>query len=149
MVSLEDGRARLNERFKTREEYLGWMLTELSRSGQPCDVTFYSRKPSLDLVIPQNITAALMYGAGAKKMAEILSSIKFSDGTIASFNEIWTINPMPKGGFEEAELAAVDLAEGEEPSGPQGETLRQMISETYKCADRSEEDYFIRRFIAS
>ena len=41
--------------------------------------------------------------------------MKFSDGTVASLMEIWTVNPMPKGGFTDAELDAVDLAEVEKP----------------------------------
>ncbi len=78
-----------------------------------------------------------------------MSKGKFSDGTVASLMEIWTDNPMPKGGFTDAELDAVDLAEAEKPSGPNGKTLRKMISETYRCKTREEEDYYLRRFIAS
>jgi hypothetical protein len=56
---------------------------------------------------------------------------------------------MPQAGFSEDELAAVDLAEAEEPAGPNGETLRKMIRDTYHCKDRDQEDYYLRRFIAS
>ncbi|MBA7693040.1 hypothetical protein ES703_101615 [subsurface metagenome] len=56
---------------------------------------------------------------------------------------------MPKGGFTEDELAIVDLAKAEENVGPNGETLRKMISDTYHCQSRDEEDQFLRRFIAS
>ena len=69
------------------------------------------------------------YGAGAKRMAEMLSRIKFSDGTVAGIQEIWTVNPMPKSGFTDEELAAVDMSEADEPSSPGGETLHQMLRE--------------------
>ena len=91
----------------------------------------------------------MMYGAGAAKLAEMLSAIRFSDGTVASMHEIWTLHPMPKGGIPKADLDAVDLSEGDVASGPNGETLRKMISETYHCQSREEEDRFLRRFIAS
>jgi hypothetical protein len=68
---------------------------------------------------------------------------------VAGFGQIWTINPMPKGGIPKAELDAADMNEAEESVGPNGETLRKMISETYHCSCREEEDRYLRRFIAS
>ena len=56
---------------------------------------------------------------------------------------------MPMDGFSPEELAEVDLAQGEERQGPQGETLRKMIRKTYNCKSRKETDYFLRRWIAS
>jgi hypothetical protein len=56
---------------------------------------------------------------------------------------------MPKGGISEDSLQAADLAKGEERVGPNGETLRKMISDTYHCENKEEEDYYLRRFIAS
>ncbi|MFI4976102.1 MAG: hypothetical protein ACHP84_16295 [Caulobacterales bacterium] len=140
---------KIEAHFGSREGMLGFSLVQLSSSGQPCDVTFYKRKPILDVKVDQQLGLALAYGAGAKKLQELLSAIKFSDGTRASLSEIWTVNPMPKGGFSVEELEAVDLAGGEAADGPNGETLRQMISETYHCQTREEEDRFLRRFIAS
>jgi len=40
---------------------------------------------------------------------------------------------MPVGGLSGKELAAVDLAEGEEKIGPNEETLREMIHSPYYC----------------
>ena len=56
---------------------------------------------------------------------------------------------MPQDGFTEEQLAAVDLREAEQKVGQNGETLRQMIRESYHCKTRAEEDKFLRRFIAS
>ena len=140
---------RLQETFGSRESHLGFQLLTLSTTGQPCDVTFYKKKPILDVRVNEQMGLAIMYGAGPEKLQEMFSRIKFSDGTTANFGEIWTVNPMPKGGFSDEELKAVDMSEGEEKSGPGGETVRQMISETYHCKSAEEEDRFLRRWIAS
>jgi hypothetical protein len=118
-------------------------------TGQPCDVTFFDRKPLIDVRLGPKLNSAMMYGAGAKKMAELFNHIKFSDGTVAGIGEIWTINPMPKGGFSNEEIETVDMSEADEPVGPNGETLRKMISDTYHCSSADEEDRYLRRFIAS
>ena len=140
---------KIEEEFGSWKIFLGMQIITLSMSGQSCDVTFHHQKPALDVTIDQKINIALMYGAGAKKLQEMLDGIKLSNGKVVSFGEIWTINPMPKGGFSENELAKVDMAEAEENVGPNGETLRKMISDTYHCQSRDEEDRFLRRFIAS
>ena len=145
----QQAQQRLLEMFGSREGHLAWQLVTLSETGQPCDVTFYKRGPILDVKIPEKIGIALMYGAGASKLQELLARIEFSNGTVAGFGEIWTVNPMPKGGIPQAELDAVDLSQGEEAVGPNGETMRKMISDTYHCATRAEEDRYLRRFIAS
>jgi len=90
-----------------------------------------------------------MYGAGVKKIKEMLEHIKLSNGDTVSIEDIWTINPMPKGGYSKEELEAVDLHEADEKVGPNGETLRKMISDTYHCKSKENEDYYLRRFIAS
>ena len=107
----------------------------LSTTQQPADVTFYKRKPTLAVKVSRSLGAAMMYGAGARKLQELLNRIEFSDGTTASFGEIWTINAMPTGGFSQEDLDAVDLAEAEERVGPGGETLREMIRQTYRGGD--------------
>jgi hypothetical protein len=148
-MDTDEARRRLQERFGSREAFLGYQIVMLSQLGQPCDVTFYRRKPIIHVKVDQQIALALMYGAGPKRLAEMMSSIKFSDGTTANLGEIWTINAMPTGGFAEAQLNAVDLSEAEERVGPGGETLRKMIRDTYHCSSTQDEDYYLRRFIAS
>jgi hypothetical protein len=120
----------------------------LSTSGQPADVTFYRRKPILDVRVSTKIGAARLYGLESQ-LPRLLKRIEFSNGVVASLGEIWTVNPMPMDGFSPEELATVDLAQGEERQGPQGETLRKMIRKTYHCKSRKETDYFLRRWIAS
>jgi hypothetical protein len=149
MTDLKEARRRLDEIFGSREAMLGNMLIELSTSGQPCDVTFYHREPILNVKVDQQLALTLMYGGGVKALQKKLSDIKFSDGTSTSLNEIWMVLPMPSQGFTDAELAAVDLSEGEEKIGDQGETMREMIRDIYHCKTREQEDRFLRRYIAS
>ncbi len=135
--------------FGLRIGFLGHQILTLSMTSQLCDVTFYNKPPAIDIRIDQQINIALMYGAGAKKLKEMLDNIKLSNGDAVSISEIWTINPMPQGGFSGEELAAVDLRKAEEKDGPNGQTLRKMISDTYHCKSKEDEDYYLRRFIAS
>jgi hypothetical protein len=148
-MTQEDIFKRLEETFGSREAMLGHQLIQHSTFGWPCDVTFFKRKPIINVRVGQQLGLAIMYGAGARKLQEMLERIEFSDGAVASFNEIWTVNPMPKDGFSDEELSAVDLAEAEEKVGPNGETLRKMIRDTYHCDTVKEEDKYLRRFIAS
>lgn len=141
--------ATLEKRFGSREGMLGYMLIELSIFGQPFDVTFFNRKPILEVRLGPKIGSAIMYGAGKVKLAELLNRIEFSDGTVAGLGEIWTINPMPKEGFPEGELQAVDISDAEASVVPNGETLREMIRKTYHCTSVDEEERYIRRFLAS
>ena len=59
------------------------------------------------------------------------------------------IYPMPHDGVSQADLNAVDLAEAETQAGNNGETIRKMIRDTYRCGSRTEEDRYLRRFFAS
>lgn len=139
----------IEKEFGSRLRFLAHQILMLSMTGQPCDVTFYNKAPATDVRIDQQITLALMYGAGAQKLKEMLENIKLSNGDVGSIGEIWTINPMPKKGFSKEELATVDLCEAEEKVGPDGETLRKMVSDTYHCKSKEDENYYLRRFIAS
>ena len=56
---------------------------------------FFKRKPALNVKIDQKLSLALMYGAGPKKLQEMLDNISLSDGQVVSFSEIWVILPMP------------------------------------------------------
>lgn len=147
-ITPQEAIKRLEQQFGSREGMLRHTLTLLSTSGQPTDVTFYRRKPLLDVKVSTKIGAAWLYGLKGH-LPRLLKSIEFSNGAVASLGEIWTINPMPMGGFSAEELASVDLSQGEERHGPRGETLRKMIRETYHCKSRKETDYFLRRWIAS
>ena len=92
--------------------------------------------------------AARLYGLESH-IPRLLRRIEFSNGMVANLKEIWTINPMPIGGFTQEELDEVDMSQGEERSGPQGETIRKMIRKSYHCKSNKETDFYLRRWIAS
>lgn len=144
----QEAMKRLEQHFGSREGMLTHTLTMLSTSGQPTDVTFYRRKPLVDVRVSTKLGAARLYGLESR-LPRLLRSIEFSNGAVAGLSEIWTVNPMPMEGFTQEELDAVDLAQAEERMGPGGETLRKMIRKTYHCKSRAEVDYYIRRWIAS
>jgi hypothetical protein len=141
--------AKLEKEFGSRLGFLGHQILMLSMTGQKCDITFFKKEPAIDVKIDQQIHLALVYGAGAKKLQEMFENIKLSNGDSVGIGEISTINPMPPRGFTKEELDSVDMAEAEQVSGPNGETLREMIKNTYHCKSKDEEDFYLRRYIAS
>lgn len=139
----------IQEMFPDRFSLLGKQILDHSLSGQPCDITFHNRGPEVNVKISPQITLALMYGAGATKLNELLEKIPLSNGETVSINEIWVIFPMPKDGLSQQELDEVDLSKGDQKAGPKGETVREMIREVYRCSSREEEDRYLRRYLAS
>lgn len=147
-ITSQEAMRRLEQHFGSREGMLTHTLTMLSTSGQPTDVTFYRRKPLVNVRVSTKLGAARLYGLESR-LLRLLRRIEFSNGAVAGLGEIWTVNPMPMEGFTQEELDAVDLAQADERMGPGGETLRKMIRKTYHCKDRAEVDYYLRRWIAS
>ena len=114
-INQQEAMKHLEQHFGSRKGVLTHTLTMLSTSGQPTDVTFYRRKPILDVRVSTKLGAARLYGLESR-LPRLLRRIEFSNGAVAGLDEIWTVNPMPMGGFSPEELAAVDLAQGEERS---------------------------------
>ncbi|EJJ28070.1 hypothetical protein [Rhizobium sp. CF142] len=149
-TDFEQMKKAMLDTFGSREGHLGWQIIELSRSGQPCDITFFKRAPIINTKISERISTALMYGAGAAKLKELFESIEFGNGERAGFGEIWTINPMPAGGFTVEELAAIDMSEVDRPEQAYGgKSLRDVIKDTYRPTTDEQLDLYIRRWIAS
>ena len=71
----KEGMKRIEERFGSHAGLLGYLIINLSISGQPCDVTFFKRDPAINVKIDPKINIALMYGAGAGKLKEMLEKI--------------------------------------------------------------------------
>lgn len=147
-ITPQEAIKRLEQHFGDRVGMLTHTLTLLSTSGQPTDVTFYKRKPILDVRVSVKLGAARLYGL-EDHVPRVLKRIEFSNGMTANISEIWTINPMPAEGFTQEELDNVDLSEGEQQAGPQGETIRNMIRSTYHCKSNKETEYYLCRWIAS
>ncbi|MGB8523231.1 MAG: hypothetical protein WCD43_09705 [Candidatus Acidiferrales bacterium] len=145
----KDMKEKLEKQFGGPTGILAHLILTLSTSGQPCDVAFHKKKPALNVKMDPKITIALMYGAGAKKIQEILRNIELSNGDTISIDDIWMVFPMPANGFSKEELEEVDLAAGEEKWGPKGETIREMIRNLYHCESKEEEEKYLRRYLAS
>jgi hypothetical protein len=101
------------------------------------------------VTVDERLALAAMCGAGPAKLYEMFRGIRLSNGSVVNMGDIWTVNRMPKDGFTREELEAVDMSQAEEKVGPNGRTLRKMIKDTYHCKSRDEENYYLRRFIAS
>lgn len=129
------------------------MLRMLALSGQPCDVCTHSGARHVDVTIDPDFVYALMYGAGPSKLAEMLKHIKLqlhgSPVASVAFDDIWVIYPMPKEGISDEQLQEVDMREAERSIPPSGETVREIIRNTYRPKDEKELDYFVRRYLAS
>lgn len=142
------GMQRLNEIFATHAEFLLSQLAHFASTGQTFDATFLDREPILEVTLDQAFAYEFINGS-RRDLRRIYNKIRFSDGTIVPITRIWMLNYVPHGGIDNATLAGVDLAEAEVRSGPNGETAREMIRTTYRCDSAAEEDYFVRRWIAS
>ena len=131
---------KIEEEFGSRIGFLLHQITTLSMTGQPCDITFFKEAPLIDVKIASQITLALMYGMGPTKLQEMLCNIKLSNGDSVNINKILVINPMPTNGFSKEELDAIDMSKAEKKTGPNDETLRKMIKDTYHCESKEDED---------
>lgn len=148
-MSFEEDVKAIKDVFGSAQQINTQTLLHLLTTGQPCDITFRNRKPLIDVVLDPELKYALMYGAGPEKIQQMLSSVKLKGGGTFNYGDVWVISPMPKGGFTQEELAAINLAQAEEPSGPDGVSMREMIRNSYHCETREEEDFYLRRFYAS
>jgi hypothetical protein len=139
---------RVTEIFGTRDEFLLWQLAHYARTGQTFDVTFFDREPILEVTLDQAFAYELINGS-RRGLRRLCNRIRFSDGTIVPITSIRTLNYIPHGGIDNETLSGVNLVRAEVRAGPNGETAREMIRDTYRCASTAEEDFFVRRWIAS
>ena len=140
---------QLLEKFGSREAFLADSIIKLSQFGTPCDITFYDKPPMLDVLIDKEISLALSYGAGPKRLQQMLSKIRLSNGKCINIMEVWVINPMPVGGVSEEAMSTVDIKDADIEAGQNRETLRKMIADSYHCKDDEETDYYVKRYLAS
>jgi hypothetical protein len=82
-ITPQEAMQRLEQHFGGREGMLTHTLTMLSTSGQPTDVTFYRRKPILDVRVSTKLGAARLYGLESQ-LPHFLKRIEFSNGVVAS-----------------------------------------------------------------
>ncbi|WP_353187632.1 hypothetical protein [Pseudomonas sp.] len=61
-------------------------LVDLSR-----DITFRNRDPLIGVRLSPTLNAALMYGAGANKMAQLFDQIETPTGVVLRAVDVWVI----------------------------------------------------------
>lgn len=123
-------------------------LVDLSMREGYCDITFRNRAPLIGVRLKPTLNAALMYGAGAQKMAQLFDQIETRDGTVFRAVDVWVIVEFPKGLPSDTDLACVDLADGDAEVAP-GVSMRQMAKEVYHCADDEIAEKMLRRILAA
>lgn len=123
-------------------------LVDLSRREGYCDITFRNREPLIGVRLSPRLNAALMYGAGAEKMAQLFDHVETRSGTVFRAVDVWVIVEFPDGLPSDKELAEVDLADGEAEVVP-GVSMRQMAKEIYRCTDDVQAERMLRRILAA
>jgi hypothetical protein len=147
-MDFAEARRRMTGLFPSRKYHLLWQLAHYAATGQTFDVTFFGREPSLEVTLTQEFAFEFLLAVADGRVDDInrlCRKVCFSDGSSISLPGIWTINYMPR----DLDISGVDLSEGEQRIGEQGETMREVISNTYRCRSRAEENFFLARFIAS
>lgn len=124
------------------------VLIHVSTFDQYCDITFLNGPPLVGVRLKPALGAALMYGAGAKKLAGMLERLETRDGTVFMAQDVWMVIPFPNGLPTEAELSGIDLADGDAEVAP-GVSIREMVRQVYRCASDEETERMLRRVLAA
>jgi hypothetical protein len=123
-------------------------LVDLSRRESYCDITFHNAPPLIGVRLSPALNAALMYGAGAAKISELLGRVETRHGAVFSAMDVWVIVQFPDGLPSAEDLASVDLSDGEAEVLP-GKSMRLMAKEIYHCKDDIEAEAMLRRVLAA
>ncbi|MDN8648330.1 transposase [Stenotrophomonas indicatrix] len=123
-------------------------LARLSMHEIYCDITFRERAPLIGVRLSPTLNAALMYGAGAEKMKDLFDRVETRGGETFRAVDVWMIIEFPHGLPSDAELAEVNLSDGDAEVAP-GVSMRQMAREIYRCADEETTEQMLRRILAA
>lgn len=123
-------------------------LVDLSMREGYCDITFHNRAPLIGVRLKPTLNAALMYGAGANKMAQLFEQIETRDGAVFRAADVWVIVEFPYGVPSDEDLAGVDLTDGDAEVAP-GVSMRLMAKQVYHCTDDAEAEKMLRRILAA
>ncbi|WNF56003.1 transposase [Pseudomonas sp. SG20052] len=123
-------------------------LVDLSMREGYCDITFHNAPPLIGVRLKPTLNAALMYGAGAVKIKELMDRVETRDGAVFRAVDVWVIVQFPYGLPSAKDLAEVDLADGEAEVAP-GVSMRLMAKQVYHCKDDDEAEAMLRRVLAA
>ncbi len=133
---------------EVRRHHVLQRLIRLSENEAYCDITFKSRPPLLGVRLSPKLGAALMYGAGGTKVAQILSTLETRSGLVFDGFDVWVPIEFCNGLPSAEDLANVDLADGEAEVSP-GVSMREMARQIYHCRDDAETEAMLRRVLAA
>lgn len=139
----------LPDNFREKFDTIGHEVIRYSESGQPVDIIFHRKKPLISVIISPLLSNSLEEGMIVEDIWKLFRKIPLANGLKVDLMDIWMLNPMPFREIAESEMAAQDLREGENVLGQSGETIREMVKHTYHCENPEEEEYFLRRLLAS
>lgn len=123
-------------------------LVDLSRREGYCDITFRDAPPLIGVRLSPTLNAALMYGAGAAKISELMDRVETRGGKVFRAVDVWVIVQFPDGLPSAGDLADVDLSDGDAEVLP-GKSMRLMAKEIYHCKDEIEAEAMLRRVLAA
>jgi len=123
-------------------------LVDLSRTEGYCDITFHNGPPLMGVRLSPQLNAALMYGAGTKKMTELFNRVETRGGKVFRASDVWVIVEFPDGLPSDEDLAAVDLADGE-ALVTDDVTMRDMARQIYHCKTDADAESMLRRVLAA
>ncbi|WP_339433581.1 transposase [Pseudomonas sp. EA_65y_Pfl2_P78] len=123
-------------------------LVDLSMREGYCDITFHNAPPLIGVRLSPTLNAALMYGAGAAKITELMDRVETRSGAVFRAVDVWVIVQFPDGLPTAEELANVDLAGGEAEVLP-GKSMRLMAQQIYHCKNDVETEAMLRRVLAA
>lgn len=151
LVSLK---AMIRDEFTGRQKQIFDQLCNVSSLKQPTDICIVSGEPFLNVIVDVFFLKGLNDMADPVSFENFINNIKLLDknnkdvGSV-SFTDICAVYPMPYSELSEESLANVDMDEGDEEYGRDGETLLELIKLHYKAKDDSEAENFLRRYLAS
>jgi hypothetical protein len=132
-----------------RSRRLFWQLSWYAQHDRTTfEATFSNREPILEVTLDQGFarefSMALMHGADAPEIKNLLEHVTSSDDTVFRMSEIRALNYMPN----DLNVSSVDMAHAEEIIGLGGRRARNHPQHLSLPIARRE-DHFIARWIAS
>ena len=151
----------LNEKYGFKGVFLFEQFCNIAAVGDCCDICT-ADKVYLNARINSGVLHSIQNFAGgmdefnsATSGVDIVFDDKDDNGEVVDkatkidFTDIIAIHSMPGGDPSEAELSSVDMDDGYDIMGKSGRTVRDMISDHYKCSNEEETDKYLRRYLAS
>jgi len=144
----------IRDEFTGRQKMIFDNLCNVASLKQPTDICRVNGDPYLDVIVDVFFLKGLNDMDDVDSFDHFMNNIQLLDkennevGRV-SFFDISAVYPMPYRGVSDEALENVDIDEGDEEYGSDGETLRDLIKINYRCATEEETEKYLRRYLAS